>query len=60
MALGDLDGAVKGLAQSLERHQPLGMEASPGCTPVFDPLRKLRSYRELMTRYGIRVCEPAQ
>jgi serine/threonine-protein kinase len=56
MALGDLEGAVAGLARSLERHELLGMEASPGCTPVLDPLRKLGSYRELMSRYGIRVC----
>jgi hypothetical protein len=34
-----------------------GLEASPGCTPVLDPLRGLRSYRELMRRYGIRVYE---
>jgi hypothetical protein len=57
MALGDLEGAVAGLAKSLERHELLGMEASPGCTPVLDPLRGLRSYRELMRRYGIRICE---
>jgi serine/threonine-protein kinase len=56
MALGDLEGAVAGLARSLARHELLGMEASPGCTPVLDPLRGLRSYRELMSRYGIRVC----
>jgi hypothetical protein len=35
----------------------LGVEASPGCSPVLDPLRGLKSYRELMRRYGIRVCE---
>ena len=57
MALGDLEGAVKGLAKSMELHELLGMEANPGCTPVLDPIRKLRSYRELMARYGIRVCE---
>ena len=57
MALGDLEGAVAGLARSLERHELLGMEASPGCTPVLDPLRGLRSYGDLMARYGIRVCE---
>jgi hypothetical protein len=57
MALGDLEGAVAGLARSLERHQLLGIDASPGCTPVFDPLRKLGSYRGLMKRYGIRACE---
>ena len=57
MALGDLEKAVQGLARSLERHELLGREQNPGCTPVFDPLRKLRSYRELMTRYGIHVCD---
>jgi serine/threonine-protein kinase len=57
MALGDLEGAVAGLGRSLERHQLLGIDASPGCTPVFDPLRGLRSYGELMSRYGIRACE---
>ncbi len=57
MTLGDLEGAVAGLARSLERHELFGMEASPGCTPVLDPLRRLRSYRELMGRHGIRVCE---
>ena len=56
MALGDLEGAVEGLARSLGRHELLGMEASPGCSPVLDPLRKLSSYRKLMERYGIRVC----
>jgi eukaryotic-like serine/threonine-protein kinase len=57
MAVGDLEGAVAGLARGLARHELLGVEASPGCTPVLDPLRGLRSYRELMRRYGIRVCE---
>lgn len=58
MASGDLEGAVKGLARSLERHELLGMEASPGCTPVLDPLRQLSSYRELMERYGM-TCDAA-
>jgi eukaryotic-like serine/threonine-protein kinase len=57
MAVGDLEGAVAGLARGLARHELLGVEASPGCSPVLDPLRNLRSYRELMRRYGIRVCE---
>ena len=57
LALGDLEGAVRGLARSLERHELLGMEANPGCTPVFDRLRALPSYRKLMKEYGIRVCE---
>lgn len=57
MAMGDLEGAVKGLARSLERHELFGIDANPGCTPVLDPLRGLRSYQELMGRYGIRVCE---
>jgi serine/threonine-protein kinase len=56
MALGDLEGAVKQLSRSLERHELLGREQNPGCSPVLDPLRELRSYRELMERYGIRVC----
>jgi serine/threonine-protein kinase len=56
MAVGDLEGAVVGLARGLARHELLGVEASPGCSPVLDPLRGLRSYRELMRRYGIRIC----
>lgn len=56
MARGDLEGAVKGLERSMADHKLLGIEAAPGCTPVFDPLRKLRSYRELMRRYEIRIC----
>jgi serine/threonine-protein kinase len=56
MAAGDLEGAVAGLARGLARHELLGVEASPGCSPVLDPLRGLRSYRELMRRYGIRIC----
>jgi serine/threonine-protein kinase len=57
MALGDREGAVKDLAQSLERHELLGLEPSPGCTPVFDPVHRLRSFRRLMARYGITVCD---
>jgi hypothetical protein len=57
MAVGNLEGAVAALARGLARHELLGVEASPGCSPVLDPLRGLRSYRELMRRYGIRVCE---
>jgi serine/threonine-protein kinase len=57
MALGDLERAVKELGRSLENHELLGREQNPGCTPVLDPLRRLRSYRELMERYGIRICE---
>jgi serine/threonine-protein kinase len=56
MAVDDLEGAVAGLARGLARHELLGVEASPGCSPVLDPLRGLRSYRELMRRYGIRIC----
>jgi hypothetical protein len=57
MALGDLDGAVRGLARSLERHELLGMEANPACSPILDPLRKLRSLGELLKRYGIGTCQ---
>jgi hypothetical protein len=57
MALGDLEESVKELGRSLERHDLLGREQNPGCTPLLDPVRKLRSYRELMKRYGMRVCE---
>ena len=39
MALGDLGRAVQGIARSLERHELLGGEQNPGCTPVLDPLR---------------------
>jgi eukaryotic-like serine/threonine-protein kinase len=56
MALGELEDAVRWLGRSLERHDLFGIDANPGCTPVLDPLRKLRSYRELMRRYGIQVC----
>jgi eukaryotic-like serine/threonine-protein kinase len=56
LVLGDLEGAVKQLALSLERHELLGLEQNPGCTPVLDPLRRLVSYRRLMRRYGVRVC----
>ncbi len=56
MVVGDLEGAVAGLARGLERYELLGVEASPGCSPVLDPLRGLRSYRELMGRYGISIC----
>jgi serine/threonine-protein kinase len=59
LALGDLEGAVGLLGESLERHELLDKEASPGCTPVFDPLRGLRSFREVMRTNGIRVCEKA-
>jgi serine/threonine-protein kinase len=57
MALGDLEESVKELGRSLERHDLLGREQNPGCTPLLDPVRGLRSYGELMRRYGIRVCE---
>jgi hypothetical protein len=57
MARGDLDGAVRGLARSLERHELLGMEANPACSPILDPLRKLRSLGELLKRYGIGTCQ---
>jgi len=57
MALGDLEGAVRGLARSLKRHELLGIEASPACTPVLDPLHELRSFRELLKRYGIGTCQ---
>jgi TolB-like protein len=56
LGLGDRAGAVAGLARSMERHELFSLEASPGCNPVFDPLHELRSYHELMRRYGIRVC----
>ena len=47
MALGDLEESVKELGLSLERHDLLGREQYPGCTPLLDPARGLRSYREL-------------
>ncbi|HEX6107249.1 MAG TPA: protein kinase [Gemmatimonadales bacterium] len=58
LALGDLEGAVAGLARSLERHELFAVETSPGCSPVLDPLRELGGYRELMARYGMRICGP--
>jgi serine/threonine-protein kinase len=57
LALGDLEGAVAGLARGLERHELFGAETSPGCSPVFEPLHPLPSYRKLMARYGMRICE---
>ncbi|HEU4952991.1 MAG TPA: protein kinase [Gemmatimonadales bacterium] len=57
LALGDLEGTVRGLARSLERHELLGLDPSPACTPVFDPLSRLDSFRSLMARYAIRVCQ---
>ncbi len=56
MAVGDLEGAVAGLARGLARHELFGTESNPGCAPVLEPLRKLRSYRELMAKYGIGIC----
>jgi hypothetical protein len=47
---------VTWLARSIERHELFTTEPSPSCAPVFDPLRKLRSYRELMARYRLRIC----
>ncbi len=29
----------------------------PGCSPVFDPLYQLASFRRLLARYDIRPCE---
>jgi len=57
LGLGDRAGAVAGLKRSMERHELFGIEASPGCNPVFDPLHELRSFQELMRRYGIKMCE---
>ena len=59
LGVGDRAGAVAGLARSLARHELFGarLEASPGCNPVFDPLHELRSFQELMRRYGIKMCE---
>ena len=47
----------RALARSLERHELLGLDPSPGCTPVFDPLYRLSSFQRLMARYDIRVCD---
>jgi eukaryotic-like serine/threonine-protein kinase len=57
LALGDREGAVRALARSLDRHELLGLDPSPGCSPVFDPLYRLESFRRLMARYDIRPCE---
>jgi hypothetical protein len=56
LALGDRAGAVARLACSMQRHELLGIDPSPGCNPVFQPRHAERSYRELMRRYGIKVC----
>lgn len=56
LALGDREGAVAALARSLDRHELFGVEANPGCTPMFDSLRGLPSFRALMNRHGIRIC----
>ena len=57
LVLGDREGAVRALARSLARHELLGLDPGPGCTPVFDPLYRLSSFQRLMARYDIRVCE---
>jgi eukaryotic-like serine/threonine-protein kinase len=57
LALRDLEGAVRALGRSLERHELLGLDPSPGCSPVFDPLYPLDSFRRLMRRYDIRPCQ---
>jgi hypothetical protein len=56
LGLGDRAGAVAGLARSMQRHELFSLEASPGCNPVFDRLHELRSFQDLMRRYGIRMC----
>ena len=56
LALGDRQGAVRALGRSLERHELLGLDPGPGCSPVFDPLYPLDSFRRLLARYDIRVC----
>jgi serine/threonine-protein kinase len=56
LGLGERERSVAALARSLARHELLPIEASPACNPVFDPLHGLQSYRELMGRYGMRVC----
>jgi eukaryotic-like serine/threonine-protein kinase len=58
LASGRLEDAVAGLARSLERHELVYMEPSPSCSPVLEPLRRLASYRRLMERYRMRICEP--
>lgn len=57
LALGDREAGVRALARSLERHELLGVDPSPGCSPVFDPLCRLESFPRLMARYDIRLCE---
>jgi len=49
-AMGSYEEAMAALG--LGEHEP-----SPGCNPVFDPLHELRSFQELMRRYGIKMCE---
>jgi serine/threonine-protein kinase len=56
LAVGNREAAVAGLARALASPEILNDESSPGCTPVFDPLHPLASYRALMARYGIRIC----
>jgi len=57
LALGDREAAVRALGRSLERHELLGLDPSPACSPVFDPVYRLDSFRRLMARYDIRVCD---
>jgi TolB-like protein/Tfp pilus assembly protein PilF len=57
LGLGEHERAVAALGRSLERHELLAIEASPSCNPIFDPLHRLQSYRELMRRYGMRICD---
>jgi hypothetical protein len=40
----------------LERHELLYMEPGPSCSLVLEPLRRLQSYKELMGKYGMRIC----
>ena len=56
LAVGDHDGAVAGLARGFASHEILNDEETPGCSPVFDPLHQLASFRALMLRYGIWPC----
>jgi eukaryotic-like serine/threonine-protein kinase len=57
LGLGQRERSVAALARSLERHELLAIEASPACNPIFEPLHRLRSYQELMRRYGMRICD---
>ena len=60
LASGRPEEAVAGIARSLERHELLYLDPSPSCSPVLEPLQKLRSFQDLLAKYGMRRCQRAE